>query len=326
VSVEVNFRGVGLFTTVESKGTRVLDEYLLPDASRSDSKGLPVHFARLIVLDATGNVVSRHDLTGTTVHIADAFGGECVLQSSFDRVQNFANAMAATSRRIATKALVASTGEVMERGSGDNSAKLRIEQLLTGETESESAIELTVLQRSRSGGTEPHGRPLPDHVTSITRISGGALSAHEQAGLPWRQAHDAGRPLKDDERLQSPAAIVSWRSTSPIATISIAIEGRVTTSILLDANHPKAYLYHYDDEWASVAQLSGFDEPRPMPNVIDGDIEDQDFKWLYSMTSIDKNTDLESMKAPFIVKADLAARRGRNPGSSTGCFGAVYHE
>jgi hypothetical protein len=321
VSVEVNFRGVGLFTTVESKGTRVLDEYLLPDASGSDIKGLPVHFARLIVLDATGNVVSRHDLTGTTVHIADAFGGDCVLQSSFDRVQDFKKAMRATSRAVATNALATTTATMNASDGVSRSAKLQADALLTDAIEDEPEIELTVLHSSRSFGDK-----LPDHVTSITRISGGALSAHEQAGLPWRQAGDAGRPLEDDERLQSPAAIVSWRSTSPIATISIAIEGSVRTSILLDANHPKAYLYHYDDEWASVAQLSGFDEPRPMPNVSDGDIEDQDFKWLYTMTSIDKNADLESMKAPFIVKADLAARRGRNPGSSTGCFGAAFHQ
>lgn len=299
MSVEVNFRGVGLFTTVERNNTRVLDAYAMPNTRESKGK-LPLHYARLVVLDSLGNIVSRHNLDGTTVQVADAFGGDCVLQSSFARVQDFHEAIKATLAAIKAKQAKASRSRVKLK-----TADVRL-------------VEYRV-------ATGRNGSKTTSNVTSLVRISGGAMSANEQQG-PWRTAQDHAKGELDPHA--GPAAHVAWRSNAPTATISIATEEGTVTSLVLDANRPKAFLYHYDDEWASVAQLSGFDdagfEDARAESASDGSIADHDFKWLYWMTNVDPATHWEELKAPYVKQHEVGALRARNPGSSAGCFPAAY--
>ena len=303
MAVEVIFRGVCLFREDErfvASGRRRLHDILIPETKSPTAQRWPMsrHFARLVVLDASGNVVSRHNLDGTNAEIADPMSGPCVLQPSFDSVQEFDRAFQATAAHL-------------KGAASTQKGQARI-----------GAVDL------RSGAVrERQDKRTTSRITCV----GGAMTALE-GSTGWRFAEEKrpARKARPAER-KSPAALVSWRSLSGSAVIHIAHasppatggtedgETSVLTSVVLDANHPRAYIYNYDEEWPSVNQLAGYDEGEP--RFVRKAKKDSDFRWLYYMVDSGPLFPNREKLAVPVLDQDVRDRHGsRNPGSSAGCF------
>jgi hypothetical protein len=285
VSVEIIFRGVCLFRQERIAETndlcRLKDVWIPRGKGGEHLDGSPAypHYARLIVLDSFGNIVSRHALDDTVIEVTEGFGGDCLVQESFKSIPDF--------------------GAALE----------------------ESGYELP---KSRNTATPPCALLLkqstPEFATaaaSSISVSGGSISATPTRNSAWQSPAGGGKVAADL------AGQATWRSQAPTATVRIhardarGAKGRLLTEVMLDGNHPRAFIYNFDVEWPSMSMLSGMEEETP--DVLG--TADDDFKFLYLLVSGKrKNGGKVPLSAPTVrVAPDKDRLIARNPGSA-GCY------
>ena len=168
-----------------------------------------------------------------------------------------------------------------------------------------------------------------DVVTTTVQLEGGAIGSSGtqlQFWLPPLHPNVKVDKNKADRMSRRLAFQATWRSQSATATVVVRDrEGNLWTQLVLDEARPKAYLYNFDTEWPTLAELAGTDEPAKQ-----GTIFDQDFKWLFQLFREPRQGwkawygagGAKQLPAP---RADLGRDQpgviARNPGSA-GCFGA----